>query len=186
MKILSFSKLFRTIHFILILVLSALSQEDKTYEEPNQIIFIRSSLSLGFSSFENIKIGLGPYIEFGTTINKHIFGINGIINLRKHSYKRFIIAGGGLNWQYRFIIRPEIFEFSPGLTCGFWRKDTDAYFSFSGIGSKSWYHWRDYNFVGPKVQMKAGYRHFFFTVEYIGLIGEHYLNIINSGFEFDI
>ena len=173
-------------HFLLILVLSALSQEDKAYEEQSQIIFIRSSLSLGFSSFESIKIGLGPYIEFGTTLNKHIFGINGIINLRKHSHKRFVIAGGGLNWQYRFIIRPEIFEFSPGVTCGFWRKDTEWYGSLVTGGSKKWLSWRDYNFGGPKVQMKVGYRHFFFTVEYIGLIGEHYLNVFNSGFEINI
>lgn len=171
------SKKAKTTLFILILVLSALPQ-DKTYEKPSQIIFIRSSLSLGIS-----EIGLGPFIEFGTAINNNVIGLNGILNLWKGSNKRFVLAGGGLNWHYRFMIRSGIFAFSPGVTCGIWREDSQ--YPILLLDSK-WYHNRVFYFGGPKVKMKVGYRHFFFTVEYIGLIGGHYFNLFNCGFEFDI
>lgn len=184
MKGLSFLFSIKTLLLLLALVLSVFSQEDTTPEGPSQFIFIRTSLSFAFTTPESPKIGLGPSIEFGTTFKKHLFGINGIFNLKKKSNTRFFIAGGGLNWQYRFIIHPSALEFSPGVTAGFWRKDTNKYYSLGG--GKDWYRSRDFLFGGAKAQMKMGYKHFFLICEEMILFGTDYLNIFNFGFEFDI
>jgi hypothetical protein len=132
---------------------------------PTYIWFIGYPPFVGF----NLNLGFRRYTNyFGILMG---FGMSG-----ERSSNRDYLAmwNGALVYYYEGLVNTHKIGFSPGASLGF--------HSLIKLGN----HGESYiQGGGPRLKFRVGYKRIFFTIEYVGLIGQYgLLNILETGFQF--
>jgi hypothetical protein len=99
------------------------------------------------------------------------------------------LAGGGISWHYRSFYEKKYLFIYPGIIAGFWRvnriNNVDTTRAFGQRNDYIYTNRFTILIAGPTLIAKAGYKHFFITVENTFLIGNDICDLIKIGIEFD-